>query len=811
MSTTITAPMVLPEDVVLVPVNELPAQIREQMQADETDYAVTRRGSRTPSRVVDAQSAELLREFRESRTIVEAVIRYCRAHKLDPERTLEEAYPMIGHLIGSRFLLPADSSEVERIKPSLEPEARVGEAEVIECLQVLEDTELYRCRVGEQFAALKILRPGCGREFDRMLDREAAILTKLDGGVAPKLLGEGRFDDRRYLLIEWCPGIDASSAATDLRQFQDSASRGKLLDLCCAILKAYADLHARGVIHSDIHPRNILVSGENSVKIIDYGVSRMDGLPEPLAHAHRAGVGFFLEPEFARALRTNHRPPRSNVFGEQYSLGALIYSLLTGTYPQKFSIEREEMMRQIEQDPPLAFDRQGAPAWPIVEEVLARALSKDPQARFESIAAFAAALEHAPRDAAAEAPASGAGEVGGSDSILHEYVDAMLDQIGPASALMATGLIEAPTASVGYGAAGLAYALYRIACATSDPVHLATAEIWLSRAARDMNKNEAFHNAALEMTPDVVGRVSPLHAAPGIFCVEALLSQARGDVVSQQAAIDGFAALSEAPCDNLDATLGRCGTLLAAATLLETIPAETQLDISRLRAVGDGVMRDLWEKLDSYGPVSECPELRYSGVAHGWAGMLYATMRWCRVTEQSLPATLESRTEQLAELAEPIGRGARWPWVIPAKGHRTQVSYMPGWCNGSAGFVHFWTLAHERFQEERYLTLGHRAAWNAWESSGPVANLCCGIAGQSYALLNLFKHTGESEWLQRARELANRAVMVARDPQTPRQTANDGTALRDESLYKGGLGVAILAAELAEPRAACMPFFESEG
>jgi serine/threonine protein kinase len=802
--------MVLPEDVVLVPVTELPAQIREQMQADETDYAVTRRGSRTPSRVVDAQSAELLREFREAKTIVEAVIRYCLAHKLDPERTLEEAYPMIGHLIGSRFLLPADSSEAERIKQSLEPEAGVGDSEVVECVQILEDTELYRCRLGDQFAALKILRPGCGREYERMLDREAAILTKLDGGVAPKLLGEGRHDDRRYLLIEWCPGIDASSAAADLRQFQDSVGRSKLLDLCCAILKAYAALHARGVIHSDIHPRNILVSGENAVKIIDYGVSRMDGLPEPLAHAHRAGVGFFFEPEFARTIRTNHRPPRSNILGEQYSLGALIYSLLAGNYPQKFSIEREEMMRQIEQDPPLPFDRQGAPAWPGVEQVLARALSKDPQARFESISAFAAALEHAPTDVV-EAPTSGVSAVNGSDSTLHEYVDAFLDRIGPASALMAAGLTEAPTASVGYGAAGLAYALYRIACATSEPAHLATAEIWLSRAAREINNDEAFHNAALEMTPDVVGQVSPLHAAPGIFSVEALLSQARGDLISQQAAIDGFAALSQAPCDNLDATLGRCGTMLAAAMLLETIPAESQLDTTLLRAVGDDVMGGLWEKLDSYGPVSECPELRYSGVAHGWAGMLYATMRWCRITGQSLPATLETRIEQLAELAEPVGRGARWPWVIPAKGHRSQVSYMPGWCNGSAGFVYFWTLAHEHLRHERYLSLAHRAAWNAWESSSPVANLCCGIAGQSYALLNLFKHTGEHEWLQRARELAIRAVTLARDPQAPRQTANDGAGLREESLYKGGLGVAILAAELAAPRAACMPFFESEG
>ena len=803
---TITDPMVLPEDLVLVPVNELPATVREQMQVDETDFAVTRRGSRTPSRVVDSQSAALLREFREARTIVDAVIRYSRANKLDPERTLEEAYPVIGHLIGSRFLLPADSAEVERIKPSLETGARVHDAEVLECIQVLEDTELYRCGMGEQFAALKILRAGCGPEHERMIDREAEVLRRIEGAAAPKLLDDGRHEDRRYLLIEWCPGIDASSAAADLRQFQDGESRAKLLDLCVAVLKSYAELHSRGVIHADVHPRNIMVSGDNAIKIIDYGVSRVEGLPKELSRPHRGGVGFFLEPEYARALRFNHRPPDSTMRGEQYSLGALIYSLLTGNFAQKFSLEREEMMRQIEEEPPLPFNRNGAPAWPPVERVLERAMSKDPAGRFETVAEFAVALDQARNDAASESHAPAPD----SDSVFQEYVDEMLARIGPSSAMLASGLTDAPTASVGYGAAGIAYALYRIACAKSDPANLATAEIWLSRAAREMHKDEAFYNATLDMTPEIVGKVSPLHASPGIWCMEALLGQARGDLVSQQAAIDAFASVSQAECDNLDATLGRCGTLLAASMLLETLPAESQIDTARLRVLGDNVMHDLWERLDSYGPVAECPEIRYSGAAHGWAGMLYATMRWTRATGQALPAPVEVRTSQLAELAEPVGRGVRWPWVIPAKGQRGQVTYMAGWCNGSAGFVHFWTLAHERLRDERYLTLAERAAWNAWESPGAGASLCCGLAGQSYALLNLFKYTGNAEWLKRGRDTAHRAVLVARDPATPRQTGNDGSPLRDESLYKGGLGVAVLAAELAQPRESCMPFFECE-
>lgn len=810
----LTDPMLLPSDVVFVPVGELPTDVREKMQADDTDFAVTRPGMRNPSSIVDAQSVELLREFREARTIVDAVIRYSRTHKRDPERTLEEAYPMIGRLVDSQVLVPADSDQAERIQPSLKADARVGDAEVIECVQVLQDTELYRCRIGESLAALKILRPGCGKAFELLLDREAAILTRLDGEAGAKLLASDRFEDRRYLLIEWCPGMDASSAAADLRRLQNSGSR-QLLELCCSILDAYAGLHARGVVHSDIHPRNILVSGENTVRIIDYGVSRMDGLPDALAHPHRAGVGFFLEPEHAHAVRASHHPPRSCVAGEQYALAVLVYSLLTGNYPQRFSLEKEEMLRQIEQDPPVPFDRQEAQRWPNVEGILARALSKNPAARFESIAAFAAAL----RETLSETPEAVVRDTSStsdsiadsvSDSVRGEYLSKMLDRIrhdGPLS----SGLTDAPTASVAYGAAGLAYALYRLACMRSDPALLAAADVWISRAALDINKDEAFYNSALEMPLEVVGRVAPLHALPGIYCVQALVSHAMGDLASQQAAIDSFAAASKAPCENLDATLGRCGTLLASSMMVETIPGQTQLDVTRLRDLGDEVMRGLWEQLDAYAPIAECPEIRYSGAAHGWAGMLYATIRWSRSTGQKPPASVEPRLEQLAELAEPVGRGARWPWVIPPKGNRIQVTYMPGWCNGSAGLVYLWTLAHEVFRHEIYLALARKAAWNAWETPGAAANLCCGLAGQAYGVLNLFKHTGESEWLRRASELANRAVVISRDPYAQRPTAPDGVPLRDESLYKGGLGVAVLTADLASPRNACMPFFESEG
>jgi serine/threonine-protein kinase len=99
-----------------------------------------------------------------------------------------------------------------------------------------------------------------------------------------------------------------------------------------------------------------------------------------------------------------------------------------------------------------------------------------------------------------------------------------------------------------------------------------------------------------------------------------------------------------------------------------------------------------------------------------------------------------------------------------------------------------------------YAALAEGAAWNAWEDPSRNASLCCGLAGRAYALLNLHKHSGGSEWLARARDLAERA-------------AQEASRLTDPlyNLYKGEIGIAALAADLARPEQAAMPLFEEEG
>src|SRR5207302_5573834 len=109
-------------------------------------------------------------------------------------------------------------------------------------------------------------RPAAGRGTAARLVREAAILDHLGRGarrppVAPRLLGAGRWADQRFVALEWCSGVDAATAAEDLRE-DGGADRAALMALCRAVTDAYAALHAAGVLHCDVHPRNVLVAAD---------------------------------------------------------------------------------------------------------------------------------------------------------------------------------------------------------------------------------------------------------------------------------------------------------------------------------------------------------------------------------------------------------------------------------------------------------------------------------------------------------------------------------------------------------------------
>ncbi len=308
----------------------------------------------------------------------------------------------------------------------------------------------------------------------------------------------------------------------------------------------------------------------------------------------------------------------------------------------------------------------------------------------------------------------------------------------------------------------------------------------------------AFASAELELDETVTGRVTPFHSLSGVHAVQALVSHALGDSATRQRALQAFADASRQPCATLDLTLGRAGTLLAAALLLEAVGGARHLDPSPLTALGDATLAGLWQQLDALGPIGEQETVRSLGIAHGWAGVLLASLRWCAAAGRPLPPQLAGRLDQLAALARPAGLGLRWPLDNrPGRGPST----LTGWCHGSGGYVHLWTTAHAQLGDERWATLAEQAAADVYATPNRVAQLCCGQAGAAYGLLALYRHSGERRWLTAAGELAAGAAAT-------------GAALAEApiaaSLHKGITGVALLAADLALPEQAAMPFFAAE-
>jgi eukaryotic-like serine/threonine-protein kinase len=786
----------LNEGVLIVPVTDLPEESRTQMEYERSDFAVSRVQSRSGSKIIDADAADLLSRFHEPRTVVEAVILFARAKQLDPGKVLEDSYPFLRSMIDGGFLVQSDHALGQQNGAStpsqLDIGTRVNGATILRTLHVLEDTEVYLLSNQDRLlSVLKIERLSPNAGFVRArLRHEAAFLAYLDGSLAPKLLRQGEFEGRFYLQMEFVQAMDLSTASAEWRERKGEEAQRKLLGLAQAVSRTYAILHDRGVLHGDVHPSNILVARDATVRLIDFGVARASALGTSLpTPPDRAGIPFFFEPEMARAALAGLPSPPVSQAGEQHAVAALIYFLMAGNHWQNFRLGREEMLHDLATMQPLSFRERGRPSWPELEAALARALAKAPEERYSSMGAFADAL------GALMVPPVGVRPTLRTSPLSQLLDDALANASldGPWSQIP---LAPAPTTSINYGSAGVALGLLHVALRRNDGTLWALADTWSRRAIREIGPDAAFYNTEIEITPETVGKSSPYHSPSGVYAVATLVARAAAEPMPQAEGLAGFLGAVGQPPAGLDLTLGRSSILLGAAILLDALPENGFIDPSPLRSLGDAVVGELWQALDAK-PEIKAAGIEYLGIAHGWAGFLYATLQWCDVSKTALPKGIERRLVELAALALPIDRGMDWPWTLGRPGEPLTMS---GWCNGACGYVFLWTLAHRMLGDPRYLELAHGAAWRSWDAPEQIVTLCCGLAGRAYALLNLYRHTNEAVWLERAHDLALRAARV-------------GNISKEypHSLYKGEFGLAVLAADLEEPNEATMPFFEPIG
>ena len=284
--------------------------------------------------------------------------------------------------------------------------------------------------------------------------------------------------------------------------------------------------------------------------------------------------------------------------------------------------------------------------------------------------------------------------------------------------------------------------------------------------------------------------ISPFHTLSGLAAVRAVLADATGDIARQQSALDDYRLATAGECPNLDLTLGRSSVLLVAAILYARADPHWPA-AQRLRTDGERLCRGIWRDLAQTA-------MPYNGIAHGWAGVAYASMIWAAACGVEPPAEVRAVLEMLAAAAEPHGRGARWP-----------VTPLGGTCGRPAlarlvprqrRLCVSRNLAYASYRDDAYALLAERAA-QLLDAGVGVSSLCCGSAGIAYAALSQYRATRDERWRAGALRIAEHSA---------EHDAIAGDAASPLSLYKGYAGLALLAAELERPERAAMPLFEPE-
>jgi serine/threonine-protein kinase len=247
-------------------------------------------------------------------------------------------------------------------------------------------SSVYRAhdRLLERNVALKILHEqftGDGDHVERFR-REARAVAQLAHPNIVTVIDRGEQDSRQFIVFEYIPGANLKGLVERTGPLPERDA----LRLGLQVARGLAFAHGQGLVHRDVKPQNVLLTEEGRAKVTDFGIARSLEVAGGLTRTGTVmGTSDYIAPEQARGAHVDE-------LSDVYSLGAVLYELLTGEVPFSGDNFVAVAMRHINEPPPSVRERRPDVS-PRLDAAIRRAMAKDPGDRFRSMEELAAELQ----------------------------------------------------------------------------------------------------------------------------------------------------------------------------------------------------------------------------------------------------------------------------------------------------------------------------------------------------------------------------------------------------------------------------------
>ncbi|WP_353509192.1 Stk1 family PASTA domain-containing Ser/Thr kinase [Intrasporangium sp.] len=243
-------------------------------------------------------------------------------------------------------------------------------------VHVAMDTRLHR-RV-----AVKLLREELADsgDFVERFRREALMSARLTHPSVARILDYGQDGATHFIVMELVEGRDLAKVLAERGRIPAQEAARMTAQVCDALGAA----HEAGFVHRDIKPSNVIITPQGAVKVTDFGIARALGGSSLTETGTIMGTAQYVSPEMVRGEPANEA-------SDQYSVGVLLFQMLTGSVPFDGDSPVTVALRHLDSEVPRPSSL--APDLPIaLDEVVARATAMDPRDRFPDVGAMAAAL-----------------------------------------------------------------------------------------------------------------------------------------------------------------------------------------------------------------------------------------------------------------------------------------------------------------------------------------------------------------------------------------------------------------------------------